>query len=96
MRDDDIHSDSSGNADSGDTSAQHPADPAPELGETQIHDAREAWCETYVHVWADLTRGSFDKKAIELAADEHWQRSPNSNPVMVATMEFTKPEKKAR
>lgn len=79
-----------------DPKARHLFDPAPQLGETQIHDARETWCDTYVHVWADLTRGSFDKKAIELAADEHWQRSPHSNPVLVATMEFTKPEKKAR
>ena len=72
-----------------------PHDPAPELGEQQIHDAHDAWCASYVHVWADLSRGDFDKAAIEKAADEHWQRSPNSHPAVVAAMEFTKPQKKA-
>lgn len=72
------------------TTDPHP-DPAPELSDEQIKDNRKTWCEAYVHVWADLTKGNFDKAEIEKAADEHWQRSPNSNPVLVASMEYTKP-----
>lgn len=95
--------DTTGDSDTTDTSkpsgtaglAGQPHDPAPELGEDQIHDAHDAWCASYVHVWADLSRGDFDKAAVEKAADEHWQRSPSSHPVVVAATEFTKPQKKA-
>jgi hypothetical protein len=66
-------------------------DPNPEFAEAKVKADREAWLAVYVHVWSDMTRGVFDKAAIEKAADEHWQRSPNSNPAMVAVMEFTKP-----
>ena len=66
-------------------------DPTPELEEDKIKADREAWVTAYVHVWSDMTQGVFDRVEIEKAADEHWQRSPRSNPVMVATMEFTKP-----
>lgn len=67
-------------------------DPTPEFAEDKVKAARAAWLAAYVHVWSDLTKGVFDKAAIEKAADEHWQRSPKSNPVLVATMEFTKPQ----
>jgi hypothetical protein len=70
-------------------------EPAPELSEEKINEARNAWCKTYVHVWADLSKGSYDKDAVQKAADEHWQRSPRSSPVMVATTEFTKAAKAA-
>ena len=66
------------------------SDPAPELSDEKINEARDAWCRAYVHVWADLSKGAYDKEAVQKAADEHWQRSPKSSPVMVATMEFTK------
>ncbi len=66
-------------------------DPNPEFAEDKVKADREAWLAAYVHVWSDLTKGAFDKAEIEKAADEHWQRSPNSNPAMVAAMEFTKP-----
>jgi hypothetical protein len=66
------------------------SDPAPELSEENIHADRDTWCQTYVHVWSDLSKGVFDKEAIEKAADEHWQRSPKSDPVEVATTEFIK------
>lgn len=68
-------------------------DPNPELAEDKVKADREAWLTAYVHVWSDMTKGVFDKAAIEKAADEHWQRSPYSNPAMVATMEFTNPHK---
>lgn len=62
----------------------------PEFDEKQLNEAREAWCQTYVRVWSDLSKGVYDKKAIEEAADEHWQRSPQSDPVLIASVEFTK------
>ena len=62
----------------------------PEFDEKQLNEAREAWCQTYVSVWSDLSKGVYDKKAIEEAADEHWQRSPQSDPVLIASVEFTK------
>lgn len=65
-------------------------DPNPEFAEDKIEADRKLWCEKYVHVWSDLTKGVFDKKAIEEAADDHWQRSPRSDPVMVATMQYVK------
>ncbi len=66
-------------------------DPVPQLSEEQMQENRKTWCEAYVHVWADLSQGHFDRAAIEKAADEHWQRSPSSNPALVAAMEYTKP-----
>lgn len=69
--------------------------PTPELSEEKVNEAHDAWCRTYVHVWADLSKGVYDKDAVEKAADEHWQRSPKSSPVMVATTEFTKTTKAA-
>ena len=68
-------------------------EPTPELSEENINEARDAWCKAYVHVWDDLSKGNYDKDAIQKAADEHWQRSPRSSPVMVATTEFTKTSK---
>ncbi|MEO5658756.1 MAG: hypothetical protein ABIQ90_03015 [Polaromonas sp.] len=62
----------------------------PEFDEQRLKEAREVWCSTYVRVWADLSKGVYDKKAIEQAADEHWQRSPSSDPVQIAAVEFTK------
>ena len=67
----------------------HP-EPTPELSEEKINEARDAWCRAYVHVWADLSKGNYDKEAVQKMADEHWQRSPKSSPVMVATMDYTK------
>ena len=73
----------------------HPApETNPELSEEKINEARDAWCRAYVHVWADLSKGAYDKEAVQKAADEHWQRSPKSSPVMVASTEFTKATKK--
>jgi hypothetical protein len=71
----------------------HP-EPNPELSEEKINEARDAWCRAYEHVWADLSKGAYDKEAVQKAADEHWQRSPKSSPVMVASTEFTKATKK--
>ncbi|SFC25002.1 hypothetical protein SAMN05216344_11260 [Polaromonas sp. OV174] len=62
----------------------------PEFDEKRFKEDRAAWCRTYVHVWSDLSGGVYDKEAIENAADEHWQRSPNSDPVQIATIEFIK------
>ena len=62
----------------------------PEFDEKQLNEAREAWCQTYVRDWSDLSKGVYDKKAIEKAADGHWQRSPKSDPVLIASVEFTK------
>lgn len=67
----------------------HP-EPTPELSEEKINEARDAWCRAYVHVWSDLSKGNYDKEAVQKMADEHWQRSPKSSPVMVATMDYTK------
>jgi len=72
----------------------HHPEPNPELSEEKINEARDAWCRAYVHVWADLSKGHYDKEAVQKAADEHWQRSPKSSPVMVASTEFTKATKK--
>ncbi|MEO7886764.1 MAG: hypothetical protein ABI893_07290 [Polaromonas sp.] len=66
----------------------------PELSEEKINEARDAWCLAYVHVWDDLSKGVYDNDAVQKAADEHWQRSPKSSPVMVASTEFTKVSKK--
>ncbi len=78
---------------------EHDPEPDPgstsELSEEKVNEAHDAWCRTYVHVWADLSKGNYDKDAVEKAADEHWQRSPKSSPVMVATTEFTKTAKAA-
>ena len=65
-------------------------EPNPEFDEKRFNDAHEDWCRKYVHVWSDLTQGVFDREAIEKAADEHWQRSPNSDPALIAAVEFTK------
>ncbi|MEO6015850.1 MAG: hypothetical protein ABIP46_01230 [Polaromonas sp.] len=65
-------------------------DPNPELSADKIHEDKELWCQTYEHVWADLSKGVYDKDAVQKAADEHWQRSPKSPAVEVATMEFLK------
>jgi hypothetical protein len=73
--------------------AQRTTEPNPEFAEEKVKADRQAWLAAYVHVWSNLTKGAFDKAEIEKAADEHWQRSPNSNPAMVAAMEFTKPHK---
>ncbi|MFS2036543.1 hypothetical protein ACEN8I_21160 [Polaromonas sp. CT11-55] len=67
----------------------HP-ESSPELSGEKIHEAHDAWCRAYVHVWADLSKGNYDKDAVQKMADEHWQRSPKSSPVMVATMDYTK------
>jgi hypothetical protein len=62
----------------------------PEFDGQRLNEDKEAWCRTYVRVWSDLTKGGYDKEAIEKAADEHWQRSPISDPVQIAAVEFTK------
>ena len=62
----------------------------PALDEKRFSDDKQAWCEAYVHVWSDLSRGVFDKAAVEKSAEEHWERSPASNPVEVAVLEFLK------
>jgi hypothetical protein len=66
------------------------AESNPELDEKRLEEAREVWCRTYVHVWSDLSKGVYDREAVEKAADEHWQRSPKSDPVQVAALEFTR------
>ena len=67
-----------------------PASLNPEFEEKRLNDDRAAWCQAYVAVWAQLSKGSFDKPAVEEAADAHWQRSPQSDPVHIAAVEFTK------
>ncbi len=67
-----------------------PTDHNPEFSEENIKEHRNTWCQTYVHVWSDLSKGVFDRNAVKQAADEHWQRSPQSDPVEVAAMEFIK------
>ena len=62
----------------------------PEFDEKRFNEAKEAWRQTYVRVWSDLSKGVYDKEAVEKAADEHWQRSPQSDPVQIAAVEFTK------
>jgi hypothetical protein len=64
--------------------------PDAELEEKRLNEAREVWCRTYLHVWSDLSRGVYDEEAVAKAADEHWQRSPKSDPVQVAALEFTR------
>lgn len=61
-----------------------------EFDEKRFNNAREVWCRTYVQVWSDLSKGVYDKEAVEKAADEHWQRSPSSDPVQIAAVAFTK------
>ena len=56
-------------------------EPNPEFGEQRINEEHLAWCHAYVHVWSDLSRGVFEREAVEKAAEEHWQRSPQSDPV---------------
>jgi hypothetical protein len=38
-------------------------EPAPELSEEKINEAHDAWCRAYEHVWADLSKGAYDKEA---------------------------------
>jgi hypothetical protein len=64
--------------------------PNPEFDEQRLNEDREVWCRTYARVWSDLSKGVYDKDAVEKAADEHWQKSPSSNPVQIAAVEFTK------
>lgn len=61
-----------------------------EFGEDRLNEDRRAWCQAYVAVWAQLSKGVYDKDAVEKAADEHWQRSPQSDPVQIAAVEFTR------
>ena len=65
--------------------------PNEEFDAEHIAQARVLWCRKYVQVWSDLSGGAFDQEAVEQAADEHWQRSPQSDPVQIAAVEFTKP-----
>ena len=44
----------------------------PEFDEKRLSDDRMAWCQAYVAVWAQLSKGSYDRQAVEKAADEHW------------------------
>ncbi len=62
----------------------------PEFDEKRLNDDRTAWCQAYLAVWAQLSKGSYDRQAVEKAADEHWQRSPQSDPVQMAAVEFTR------
>jgi len=62
----------------------------PEFDQKRVNEERAAWCEAYVAVWAQLSQGIYDRQAIQAAADEHWQRSPQSDPVQMAAVEFTK------
>ena len=71
--------------------AKPPPEPNPELSPDKILEAKDLWCQTYEHVWADLSKGVYDRDAVQKAADEHWQRSPKSPAAQVATMEFLKP-----
>jgi hypothetical protein len=45
----------------------HDPEPTPELSEENINEARDAWCKAYVHVWADLSKGNYDKDAVQKA-----------------------------
>lgn len=65
-------------------------EPNPEFAEDKVKQDRARWCQTYVHVWSDLSKGVFNKDTIEKAADEHWQRSPQSDPIETAVMDFMK------
>ena len=67
-----------------------PAPLNPEFEEKRLNDDRAAWCQAYIAVWAQLSKGSFDQQVVEEAADAHWQRSPQSDPVQTAAVEFTK------
>lgn len=62
----------------------------PEIDENRLNQDRAAWCQACVAVWAQLSKGIYDKDAVKKAADEHWQRSPQSHPVQIAAVEFTK------
>jgi len=61
-----------------------------QFDQKRVGDERAAWCQAYVAVWAQLSQGNYDRQAVQAAADEHWQRSPQSDPVQVAAVEFTK------
>jgi hypothetical protein len=61
----------------------------PEFDEKLLNEDRNAWCQAYVAVWAQLSKGIYDRQAVENAADEHWQRSPQSDPMQMAAVEFT-------
>ncbi len=67
-----------------------PAPLNPVFEEKRLNEDRVAWCQAYVAVWAQLSKGSFDKQVVEEAADTHWQRSPQSDPMHIAAVEFTK------
>lgn len=62
----------------------------PEFDAKRLREDRAAWCQAYVQVWAQLSKGIYDPQAVEKVADEHWQRSPQSDPVQIAAVEFTK------
>jgi hypothetical protein len=62
----------------------------PEFDEKHLNEARQAWCQTYVRVWSDLSKGVYDKEVVGKAADGHWQKSPESDPVLIASVEFTR------
>lgn len=62
----------------------------PEFDEKRLNEAKEAWCRTYIRVWSDLSKGVYDEEAVDKAAEEHWQKSPKSDPVQIAAVEFTK------
>lgn len=62
----------------------------PAFEEQRFNEDKKAWCRAYVQVWSDLSKGIYDKQAVENAADEHWQRSPSSDPVQIAAVAFTK------
>ena len=62
----------------------------PEFDEQRLQTDRTAWCQKHVQVWSQLSGGVYDRQAVEQAADEHWQQSPQSDPVQVAAVEFTR------
>jgi len=62
----------------------------PEFDAKRVSEDRAAWRQAYVKVWVQLSKGIYDQQAVEKAADEHWQRSPQSDPVQIAAVEFTK------
>jgi hypothetical protein len=65
-------------------------DPNPEFSADKVKDDREVWVKTYIHVWSDLSKGVFDKAAVQKAAEEHWEQSPQSDAIQVAAMDFIK------
>jgi hypothetical protein len=62
----------------------------PEFDAKRVNEDRAVWCKAYVAVWAQLSKGDFNQQAVAQAADEHWQKSPQSDPVQIAAVEFTK------